>query len=50
MMARNLLYTAVTRAKSRVVLVGAETLVQRMVLNDHTVRRYSLLSRRLREE
>ena len=50
MMARNLLYTAVTRAKSRVVLVGAEALVQRMVLNDHTVRRYSLLSRRLREE
>lgn len=45
MMARNLLYTAVTRAKSRVVLVGAEALVQRMVLNDHTVRRYSLLSR-----
>lgn len=50
MMARNLLYTAVTRAKSRVVLVGAEALVQRMVLNDHTVRRYSLLSRRLCEE
>ena len=40
---RNLLYTAVTRAKKMVVLVGAKKTVARMIRNNETARRYSLL-------
>ena len=40
---RNLLYTAVTRAKKMVVLVGARKTVARMIRNNETARRYSLL-------
>ncbi len=40
---RNLLYTAVTRAKRLVVLAGSKKTVQRMVRNNETARRYSLL-------
>lgn len=42
-MTRNLLYTAVTRAKKMVVIVGDENCVRRMVENNYTARRYSLL-------
>lgn len=38
---RNLLYTAVTRAKSLLILVGNEWVVKRMVENDKKTRRYS---------
>lgn len=42
-MTRNLLYTAVTRAKKMVVIVGEEGCIKRMVSNDYTAKRYSLL-------
>ena len=40
---RNLLYTAVTRAKTRMILVGARALIEQMVDNDKKTRRYSAL-------
>ena len=40
---RNLLYTAVTRAKKMVVLVGTKQNIARMVHNSYTVKRYSML-------
>lgn len=40
---RNLLYTAVTRAKKLVVLVGSKFNIRRMVENNYTVKRYSML-------
>lgn len=40
---RNLLYTAVTRAKNAVVLVGAEATLKRMVDNKNVQKRYTLL-------
>lgn len=42
-MTRNLLYTAVTRAKKMVVIVGEEACIKRMVSNNYTAKRYSLL-------
>ena len=50
LMTRNLLYTAVTRAKRLVVIVGREGCVRAMVDNNHITRRYSALDRRLRAE
>ena len=47
LLTRNLLYTALTRAKSLVVLVGMESVIRRMVENDHVIRRYTTLARRL---
>ncbi|MBQ9082870.1 MAG: ATP-dependent RecD-like DNA helicase [Clostridia bacterium] len=38
---RNLLYTAVTRAKSLLILVGMDHVVARMVENDRRTKRYS---------
>ncbi|MBQ8418024.1 MAG: ATP-dependent RecD-like DNA helicase [Phascolarctobacterium sp.] len=49
MLQRNLLYTAVTRAKKQVLLVGTRTAVRTAVENDKTRRRYSLLAERLQE-
>lgn len=40
---RNLLYTAVTRAKKMVVLVGSRQNIARMVKNNYTQKRYSML-------
>lgn len=40
---RNLLYTAITRAKKLVVLVGEEANVGKMVKNDYIAKRYSAL-------
>ena len=48
LMTRNLLYTAVTRAKRLVVIVGREGCVRAMVDNNHITRRYSALDLRLR--
>lgn len=45
---RNLFYTAVTRAKRLVVLVGTEHVIQTMVSNNTTGRRNSTLEARLR--
>ena len=47
---RNLLYTAVTRAKKLVVLVGSKKTVARMIRNNETARRYSLLINLIEEE
>lgn len=38
---RNLLYTAVTRAKSKMILVGTKEDINEMVRNDKRIRRYS---------
>lgn len=38
---RNLLYTAITRAKSLLILVGTQKTIQTMVENDKKTRRYS---------
>ena len=40
---RNLLYTAVTRAKTRLILVGTQAQIRAMVDNDRKTRRYSAL-------
>ena len=48
LMTRNLLYTAVTRAKKLVVIVGRDDCVMRMVRNNHIERRYSSLCAKLR--
>lgn len=50
MLQRNLLYTAVTRAKQRVILVGSKAALNTALANDRTKRRYSLLAERLRRE
>lgn len=42
---KNLLYTAVTRAKKLVVLVGNKQNIARMVKNTYTATRYSMLKR-----
>ena len=47
MTVRNLLYTAVTRAKQRVVMVGSETILARMVENNKTAHRYTALGERI---
>ena len=49
MLQRNLLYTAVTRAKEKVLIVGSKNAVRTAVENDKTKRRYSLLAERLQE-
>ena len=40
---RNLLYTAITRAKKAVVLVGNKQMLARMIYNNYTAKRYTLL-------
>ena len=49
LMTRNLFYTAITRARKLVVLVGSDASVQRMVMNNQISRRYSALCERLIE-
>ena len=49
LLTRNLFYTALTRAKKLVVLVGREEAVADMVHNDHIARRYTALCQRMRE-
>ncbi|MCL2755634.1 MAG: ATP-dependent RecD-like DNA helicase [Firmicutes bacterium] len=46
---RNLLYTAVTRAKKMVVLVGDSINIEKMVNNTFTKKRYTMLKEFLRE-
>lgn len=46
---RNLLYTAVTRAKSCVVIVGSDTMVKFMIDNKSEQSRYSRLDKKIRE-
>ena len=40
---RNLLYTAVTRARSKMIVIGRRATVESMVSNDKKIRRYSAL-------
>ena len=47
LLTRNLFYTALTRARSLVVLVGREEVVRQMVENDHILGRYTTLTQRL---
>jgi exodeoxyribonuclease V alpha subunit len=49
LMTRNLLYTAVTRAKKCVVILGSEETVREMIENDTEQRRYTSLDERIRE-
>ncbi len=49
MLQRNLLYTAITRARRLVVLVGTRKAIAMAVKNDKVARRYSALSWRLGE-
>ena len=48
LMTRNLLYTAVTRARKMVVLVGRDRTIEAMVKNNHITNRYSGLEQRFR--
>ena len=47
LMTRNLLYTAITRAKKLVILVGKEEILKRFVENDNIQMRYSGLRDKL---
>ncbi len=48
LLTRNLFYTAVTRARQLVVLVGREECIRGLVENAHIAKRYSALAERLR--
>ena len=48
-MNRNLLYTAVTRARKCVTLVGDETTFEKMIENTMEQKRYTTLARRICE-
>ncbi|ORU00601.1 RecD-like DNA helicase YrrC [Anaerovibrio sp. JC8] len=47
MLQRNLLYTAITRARKKVILIGTKAALNTAVANDKTRRRYTLLAERL---
>ena len=49
LMVRGVLYTAITRARELLVLVGDDTVPAKMAANDRRARRYSGLRRRLRQ-
>ena len=47
---RNLLYTAVTRAKKLLIIIGSEEVIARMVANNKRTNRYTCLTAMLRDE
>ena len=49
LMTRNLLYTAITRAKQIVVIEGSKESLAKMVKNDYTAKRNTLLTQFLKE-
>lgn len=49
LLTRNLLYTAVTRAKGCVTIVGSERMVQLMIENESEQKRYTSLAERIQE-
>lgn len=49
LMVRGVLYTAITRARELLILVGDDTTIERMTANDRRTRRYSGLRWRLKE-
>ena len=48
MQSRNILYTALTRAKSAVVIVGSPSQIETMIRNNHTEKRNSSLADKLK--
>ncbi len=48
LLTRNLLYTAITRAKDLVVLVGEERYLSMMIKNNRITKRYSALDKKIR--
>lgn len=50
MLQRTLLYTAVTRAKEKVILLGSKKALTMAVMNDRTKKRYTLLAERLQQQ
>ena len=50
MLQRNLLYTAITRAKKMVVIVGTDKALKLAIENDEVARRFTTLKQRLRGE
>lgn len=50
LLTRNLFYTALTRARKLVVLVGREECIAQMVRNNHIAARFTTLTQRLLEE
>lgn len=49
LMVRGVLYTAITRARRMLIMVGDDTVPAKMAANDRQQRRYSGLRRRLKE-
>lgn len=49
LLTRNLLYTAITRAKAQVCCIGREETLQSMIRNNRSTRRYTSLCQRLQE-
>ena len=49
LLTRNLFYTAVTRARRMVMIVGRESAIDQMIANVNTRRRYSALCWRLQQ-
>ncbi|MCR5248988.1 MAG: ATP-dependent RecD-like DNA helicase [Lachnospiraceae bacterium] len=50
LLSRNLLYTAVTRAKKCVILFGSSRTIQQMIETDHVQHRYTSLRERIAEK
>ena len=50
LLTRNLFYTALTRARQLVVLVGSEQIISEMVNNNYISTRYTALLQRIREQ
>lgn len=50
MLQRNLLYTAITRAKVKVIIIGSKKALFTAVSNDKTRKRYTLLAERLAQQ
>ena len=47
---RNLLYTAITRAKKTMIVIGTDTKIEQMVRNDRRTERYSCLAPMLEDQ
>lgn len=47
---RNLLYTAITRAKKTLIVIGTDTKIEQMVYNDRKAERYSCLAPMLEDK
>ena len=50
LLSRNVLYTALTRARQLLILIGSEEVVAQMTANNVQQRRYSGLKLRLQKE